>query len=306
MSTITISELGKIAGGLNIEGGIPSIQLLADNLGTNTDQTRYWANLIVVLDRPILDNVLFDDLFKNNPYPLLENAVSNLDERLFLSVFVTTILYYLKNAPALTKKYKSRIKITIHIHQDIKSKYLVHLLDTYLADLLQNPNIIIDTSNIVIEYRTDDHTYTSNNFYIVDPTDLDDPILIKESQNKYADTDILISLSQCAGLAEKYKPGQVLLVDNFIPYDIKTNQIILSKKYTVPNHIYDKLEKVLDPKLSSIVVDYINKNYTSPNPEKASFAPLDSISPNDIKLTNILHVKELWNPTSGSDVVSIV
>ena len=49
----------------------------------------------------------------------------------------------------------------------------------------------------------------------------------------YDDTDILISLSQCGGIDVKIDQNIMIIPNNFIPYDIDSKIIYLSKKYTV-------------------------------------------------------------------------
>ena len=48
MSYEIVSELHKIAGALNIEGGFPYNYLVRDN----TDEYVLWGNYVLVLDRP--------------------------------------------------------------------------------------------------------------------------------------------------------------------------------------------------------------------------------------------------------------
>ena len=92
---IKSSQLYQIAGGLNIEGGFPS---------RDAGPKIPWANLVLVLDRPLVDNVIFDDLIadvRNKKYPLLENGVLELDEPKFLTAYLAIMAYYMQNTSIL-------------------------------------------------------------------------------------------------------------------------------------------------------------------------------------------------------------
>src|SRR5579863_9717735 len=98
MEEINVTELHKIAPGLNIEGGYPLLDLL------KTNNNGIWANIVLVLDRPLIDDIIFDDILKNNKYPLLENAIHDINEHKFLVAFLITTLYYIEHAQELTNK----------------------------------------------------------------------------------------------------------------------------------------------------------------------------------------------------------
>jgi hypothetical protein len=126
ISQTTANKLYQFAPGLNIEGGYPFIDLHESN------PHALWVNAIVVLDRPILDNFLFCDLVEKirmNNYPLLENAIDNLNEHHMLARFLLVTLYYVANA-------KPGSNIVIHFHQDVIAKNLVQIFDIALGDLM--------------------------------------------------------------------------------------------------------------------------------------------------------------------------
>lgn len=68
--------------GLNIEGGFPQRDLI------KTNPNGRWVNIIFVLDRPLIDNITFDEILSNNKYPLLESAIDNLNEHHFLAAYL--------------------------------------------------------------------------------------------------------------------------------------------------------------------------------------------------------------------------
>lgn len=62
--SLTTGTLYKFAGGLNIEGGHPQFHLSK----CNPTKRPKWINLVLVLDRPLIDHIVFDDLFANNRF----------------------------------------------------------------------------------------------------------------------------------------------------------------------------------------------------------------------------------------------
>lgn len=272
-----ISKLYKIAAGLNIEGGFPFIDLYRDY------KKCIWANLILVLDRPLIDKIIFDDLFANNKYPLLESAIDNLNEHNFLAAYLMIICYYFDNGrKILNKKENDVLYITVHIHQDITAMPLINLLDEYLDKLTKICNI--DVSNSKINYETDNKTYIN-------------------SSHRYS-TDILISLGQCAGLHPDLEPGVMIIADEFIPYHINTNTVNLFESYFVENSLVKDFDLIYKSKYNKSAVEFINNNYISANPNKHN----DKAYLNwyDFHYEKILQVNKLWNPTNDKELVTVI
>src|SRR6185312_16480063 len=92
MSQLKVSEIYQLGGGLNIEGGYPLRDLKKKSI---------WANIVVVLDRPLIDNIIFDDILANNKYPLLENALDDLNEHQFMAAYLLILAYYIENGRRL-------------------------------------------------------------------------------------------------------------------------------------------------------------------------------------------------------------
>ena len=270
---VPIQDLGRFAGGLNVEGGYPYLDITRPNV--------LWVNLIVVLDRPLIDNVSFTELvneFQTANYPLLENTVEELNEHKMFSILLLTTIYY------ISKFHKDGLKICIIFHQP--SKYLSHpqniirIFDDYL-------NKLINLKGIELIYMTDDPFYIKN--------------------AKAFDTDILISFSQCAGLDPALKPGDVLVANTFIPFDVKNRELMLDKKYVVKNDVINTyLEIVRDPN-NEAICKLINTTYVSKNKNKAS-DKTDLIKRSDFIKSDILQVNDLWNPTiqETNQLISII
>lgn len=268
-----LGELYKLAGALNIEGGFPKRDLLKNNINGK------WVNLVLVLDRPLVDNITFDDLFANNKYPLLESAIDNLNEHQFLAAYMMIIGYYMENGK---KDTPEPLKITIHIHQDVTCQPLVDLLKKFIELMRNDLNI---KRNVMLDFRTDQLSYI-------------------KTVHEYESTDILISLSQCAGLDPNLLPGHLIVSDTFIPYDISNKKVNINKTYKSNNDLIMDLKDILKSKFNQYAVEFINKNYNSENPKKINHSAKLFIL-NDFEKTQILQVNELWNPTNSLEMVNI-
>lgn len=262
---ISIKNLFKTAGALNIEGGFPVKYLNNNSL---------WVNLVLVLDRPLIDNIIFDEILKNNKYPLLENSIEELNEHKFMASYLMVIGYYIENGRLLLNKTKDEdLNITIHVHQDKSCWLLIHMLRKYLKKMYEYFGF--DMNKINIDYRTDD------------------PYFISKSHN-YCKTNILISLSQCAGLDPKLCSGELIIPNEFIPFNIDKNEVYCNQKYVVNNDLITRIDDILISKYNDYCVNYINKNYISFNPNKNYNAK--KLSKEDFKTTTILQVDKIWNP----------
>jgi uncharacterized protein len=251
----TINNFDKIAPGLNIEGYLPFEDLVTDNLNT------IWCNVIVVLDRPLIDNITIKQLFKDmstNNYPLLENTIDNLNENNYMATFLACIVHYIKHGKERVEK--DNIKIRIHFHQD---KHIVHLFKIF-DELLVKLNL--DMTGIALEYGHDNYIYLQTN-------------------RKY-DCDILLSFSQCAGLVNEYLPGDILYANTFIPFDGK--HIDITKEKKVYNDFFNIKNDLEDMR------EIINTNYHSGNPNKKHLCTDTDI---DFHECRILMVNDLWNPS---------
>jgi hypothetical protein len=276
MSYIKVSTLDTIAFGLNIEGGDPYRRLQHDC----KDKPFIWANLILVLDRPLVDNVVFDEIWNDNRFPLLENRIDNLNEHHFMAAFLMIIQYYITHAhKLLNKKSNQNVKITIHLHQDPSRIPLCDIINKHLCMLMNVPN------NIELEYLTDT------------------PIYNKTTTN-YAETDILISLSQCAGLSLEHIPGTLYVANKFIPYDVNTSMVNTLQKYRVVNDLVFRIGRMLKSEYNIKSVEYVNQNYKSNNPGKIN-NKAHVLTSNDFIDTTILQLDGLWNPKNKNELVLI-
>jgi len=281
MNQLQVDKLYEIAGGLNIEGGYPANCLVRDNRWKPT----LWANIILILDRPLVDNIIFDELpkkMKTNNYPLLENTIDDINEHKMFATYLMIVGYYLEHGrKLLDKKETDKLIIMIHMHQDVASVGLLNIL----ADMINNLRKHYNITNTIIKYKTDDHTF---NPYA----------------HNYTGIDILLSLSQCAGLDPYLKPGELIITDEFIPYDIINKKIITKSKYKSQNHLKTSISDILNSKYHDYSINYVNKNYVSKNKSKNYDAYKLTVF--DFPETPILQADRLWNPIDKTELIDII
>jgi hypothetical protein len=297
---LSIKDLHQIAGGLNIEGGHPGIDLHSSKIYSNHNSIRnlesmrleshaitaLWVNSVLVLDRPLIDHLSFDDLNRNNIYPSLENAIIEINEHQLLASYLMIIGYYQANGhEILNLPDTTPLKITIHLHQDTRSKPFLDIIANLVCGFLREQNL----SQKSIEYRLDHPHYQS-------------PV----TSHNYQDTHILISLSQCAGFDPNVPAGSLILPNEFIPYNIVNQTIHHDKKYRVDNNLQENLPKILDSKYNDLAVKYVNQNYQSANLAKNLIHKASLMNLNDFKYAKILQVDSLWNPSNDDERVRVI
>jgi hypothetical protein len=277
---IPIKNLHKFAGGLNIEGGFPALELKKHN------QKGIWANLAVVLDQPVMTGETFDDLLgivTENDYPLLENAINDLNEHKYIAASLLIIIYYLINVPKILNETR-KLNMIIHIHQDVTCKPLLMIIKDYLSDIMRLLDLDEDKYNI--KYLTDHGVY-------------------RKSDHNYENVDVLISISQCAGLAPEAGPGSMIISNEFIPYDVGNKCIHLDKKYQVDNDLVHRLQTILNSDLSEIVSRYVDNKYFSNNTSKNGRHNVFPLTDSSFAKAKILQVDGLWNPSNPDELVQI-
>jgi HD superfamily phosphodiesterase len=268
---IRIDKLYKIAPALNIEGGLPYLDLIKSN------NKAVWSNIIFVLDRPIIDNISFSDVMNTvvkNDYPLLENAISEFNEHQMLATILLTMIYYIENAKSIVNKPK--VNILIHIHQDTIAQNLISIIKEHLK-------ILSNIQNVNLTYDTDHNTYINTG-------------------HNFENIDILLSFSQACGLDVKFKPGAALIADTFIPFDTVNKSVDIDKQYKVDNDILVRMNDIVTSEYNKLVCDHLNKYYISSNKNKSHMVNI--VEP--FTKCRIFQVKDIWNPDKFDANVKIV
>ena len=285
---VKIKSIFDFAKGLNIEGGYPWIKLMKDNQHKLDKNKFLWINLILVLDAPLFTNILFDDLLKDTKYPMLENRIEEINEHHFMASFLMILKYYIINGRKLTNKKEGPMTLGVHIHQDINCKSLIKLIDEHLTNFIS-----------LHEYQTVNIRYLCDN-----------PIYMTTNPD-YKNLDILISLSQCAGMKadESHKngdPGTLYISNTFVPYSIDYKKIYNYLEYRVNNDLITRLEDILNSEYNEEAVTYVNKNYVSFNPDKNKKFKAHILTKNDFIETKILQVDKLWNPEDKEEEIIVI
>ena len=118
---VDLRELHRYAEALNIEGGyIPKV----------LKKEQIWANLTVVLDRPIITGKTLDEITKDNRFPLKEASIMEYNEPKVNQAYAKILNYYLKHARRIIKS---------HENKPIKMIIQIHLLFPHLAHPLHSP-----------------------------------------------------------------------------------------------------------------------------------------------------------------------
>jgi hypothetical protein len=257
-SGITTGELHLLASGLNIEGGWPRLDLLGVSPSTS------WANVVVVLDRPLVDGRMFDHIKQTrvkNGWPLLENVIEELDETRFLRSLLRILAFYLE-------RYQ---RVVVHVHQAPEDAAgLVGILTPAAAALRTK------FPGLPVRWRTDDPFYTRRS----PPTDC----------------DLLLSLSQCAGFQRHLGPGSLIIPQRFIPFDPDTDIVDLSNAYEVINVLTKDWPYVESDIQNFNWAEQFLINYKSPNPNKSHSSLATSRGQPTLLNATILQVRNLWNP----------
>jgi hypothetical protein len=261
----TAGQLYKFAGGLNIEGGYPCLDANT-SAEKNKNHKVPWANLVLVLDRPLVDHVVFDKLLadvRGQKYTLLESGVVELDEPKFLMAYYTIMGYYMQ-------KHRH---IVVHVHQFPEFKGLVNLIKAFAQSINEK-----NEQKCQVEVRMD------NPFY---------------ERQEYK-TEMVISFSQCAGLDPKLEAGSLIIPTEFVPFDCKT--VYPSKQYAVENVLAHDLTDILK---SNHHVDALLqlKNYASENAKKEH--KVRQLTEKDFHTTKILQVVGIWNPVDENEVINV-
>lgn len=303
MSVTTVDQLHlKLSVScLNIEGG---------NVSRDKHESTKWGNLVVVLDRPIIDNVVFDTILQHaraSKFPLLENAIIELNEPKFLVAWQALIAYYMRkyDNSETCKNFENLNRICIHIHQFPEFKGIVDLVKMFIVDAKRHYGL-----SIGVDVRTDNPFYSKQSYSYSNSNLSSSNLNINSITKPYC---FVLSLSQAAGLDPRYEPGALLVPTAFIPFDGKT--AFSSQRYVVINSLIEDIPIIFQDK-SSVSKFNDNKssehnfslaqlrNYKSPNPEKHHL-PRHLVH-NDFHLdVSILQINRIWNPTDANEKIAI-
>src|SRR5690349_10394666 len=123
----SIEDLRFVADGLNIEGGSISRKYLREG--------QIWANLCVILDRPFVDGVEWEQLTNSNIFPLKEASILSYNEAQVNLTYALILQYYLTHAHKIVNKAdRETVRILIQVHRNTSGPRHVELLEQLLCE----------------------------------------------------------------------------------------------------------------------------------------------------------------------------
>ncbi len=270
-----IHNLHAIAGALNIEAGLPCLHM----------KKGLWVNFILGLDNPLETQVTFDDLLEKfssslqcdcTDMAILENVVPEFNESRFFAFAIAVIGYYAEHGrERLDQRGSSPLHITVHIHQDgnlLSCQNLIRILRGYVSAMMD----AFEFENVAVEYRSDDRYYTT-------------------LEHDYSETDILISVSQCAIVDPEIKPGEIIVANEFVPYDVTRQSVNTDQTYSVHNDLVGTLDSIVQSEYSTYAVQFVDEHYRSFNRTKDHASRFFA---DDFVRTKVLAANGMWNPSS--------
>lgn len=283
-----MNQLRHFADGLNIEGGTIYRKYL--------QREQIWSNLCVVLDRPFEDGMEWQELTNSNIFPLKEAAILDYNEAQVNFAYATVMHYYITHAQQIAAKpANQKGKILIQVHRNTSGPRHIELLEQLLCQCYPDLEKVKHTRNAPTKSKYELFSYFFPNInveviycYGVAPENLGE-------LGEYSDVDIVLSFSLVAGLHADWKAGSLLIPNEHIPFSLKTVLLAKDSEYSVENHLNLILFDLLD-KQSDEVIEIINKNFCSLNPQKNSHKA-KKLTCEDFKKATLLQVDGLFNPS---------
>ena len=251
---VDVEQLHFYADGLNIEGGIiPSEKLNPNQL---------WANLAIVLDRPIITGETLDVITEKNAYALKEASIIDYDEVKANTAYAAILHYYLQHGRRDLNKDKNKpVKLLVHIHRNRSARAHFQLIKQLLQPLIDSGQLVEQTPSAdqlgIMYYRpTNSQLEVRKGFQ-------------GEALEQNSDTDIVISLSMVAGLNPSYESGTLLIPTKFLPYKVETSELLLSNQYSEKNDLLRIMPEIKNSPFK-LVLNQITKT-RSENTEKLEY-----------------------------------
>ena len=270
------SELHTVALSLNIEGGKP-FKALQQSGGDKT-----WYNLVVILDRPFVQQQTFDDIKRiaqDRGYPLKDSAIDGFSDAQanFAYLVVSTFLIdHVRRICSVSEEATARLTIQIHRRGAGKPhmELILGMLNAFYAASTITSEPFEETATEI--YRT----------IIRLPDHGVEVVLCNGWEEKdlsgYEDSHLLFSIGMAMGLAEDLPSSSCVVPDAFIPFDEIESVLFCDRAYKVNNGLLEALERegdLLCDERQHHVMQVVNGNaaFRSPDPSKVDFAKKMSI-----------------------------
>ncbi len=256
-----IERLGVYGDGLNMEGGLIPRRSLKDH--------QIWANVCFVLDRPLIDKTDLDEITASNPYRLKESSIPGYNECRAALVQALIMKYYLAK--------QNYGHIILNVHRNSSGPRHLDDLETILIKCLDEMDI---------------HKAGPRKFQCGSTT------LELQSGTKnlsgYEHADVVISISLVAGFNPEWPAGTAIIPSKFTPFDVHSMIVAESGTFETNNHLRFAIDDVLSLQ-SKHLIDNINREFHSPNPEKANLKTA-RLTKKDFKEGRMLQVSGMFYP----------
>ncbi len=214
-----------------------------------------WVNLVMVLDNPVFSDN-FDELIRIKE----ENnfpIIENVKSDIDeFKIFAVMIM--------IIKYYaRNHKKVIVHVHQFPENA--IQFID-FFKTIIDEPVI----------------------YFFDTPTFMDTMI-------DYGDCDVLISLSQCAGLSKNFSAGTLIIPEEFIETQIINDELYISeRRHIVKNDLTYTIGEIIRSDLNEECCKIVSTKYVSANPQKNK--TIDIVELEDFHEGKILVVDKIWSP----------
>jgi hypothetical protein len=281
-----LNQIHLVADALNPEGGTIAQKYLQPH--------QVWANLCVVLDRPFQDGIEWDELTRNNQFPLKEASLLNYNEAQVNLAYAAILNYYITKAHKIAKKnVDDEVKLLIQVHRNTSGPKHLKLLESLLTYCY--PELVGEkyTADQTCKQELFGYHFTENKVlaqfcFGTFPEYLGD-------MGKYKDADIVLSFSLVAGFHPNFPSGSLLIPTEWVPFSLGKMELYENQKYTVRNHIVEVIQEIIASQ-NDALIQSINRKFLSLNAlkqdQKAKRLTLD-----DFKRARLVQVDGMFNPS---------
>lgn len=289
-----LNQLSEFTDALNIEGGIIAKCYLRPN--------QIWANICVVLDRPFADGIEWNEITKNNHFPLKETSIQNYNEAKVNLAYAAIMHYYITHAHLLTNKPQNNAaEIAIQVHRNTSGPKHVELLKSLLHECY--PKLIKIKSKSDHSFNQECFTYYFPEYNVKAIFYYGTYPEVLEKAGKYVQPDIILSYSLVAGLNPQWSSGSLLIPNHWIPIALDTMELHQNEKYYAENHLQVALNDILKSQTMD-VVDVINRKFCSKNHLKQNQIA-EMLVQDDFHSATLLQVDGMFNPSKLAQTFSI-
>ncbi len=238
-----------------------------------------WTNLSVVLDRPYVDGIDYDDIKQikqKKKYAFKESAIPDFNEPQVGLAYLMIMKYYIQHAHELVhKKPEESVIIILHAFRQRDGDgillHLSHLLNIGWPELENGPYVIeSDLKTEVFQWYLPDFNTT-----LIFSKGKADKNFEKsayghfKNSKTFAQADLILGFSVHIGLHQKWGPGTLVIPNDWTPIDVDTMKIKTTKFYKGGNHLMQTIDKIVNSMpQEGTMLERLQKKYHSQNQDK--------------------------------------